>query len=381
MNIQKIIALRRHLHQHPELSGYEKNTAAYLARFLQECNPYKLYTGVGGYGIIAHFKGTRSGVSCLFRCEMDALPIKEESGVPYTSVNTGVAHLCGHDGHAAILCGVALAAAEQSSTFLQCGDLFLLFQPAEEIGEGARKMQEDIQRMGLRFDYAFALHNLPGKEENTIVLNSGIYAYASVGMEIKWQGHTAHAAQPHLALNPTPVIAELSEIVKQYDTATSLCTIVHICIGEANYGVTPGNGEMHLTIRATQDNRLQQIQHEIERHVTAVSAKYGAFKTTITYHDPFPATVNDADANKIVEMCALKLKYKTEYAAHPQKGSDDFAFFTQQSKAAFFDIGCGENHPALHFPNYDFNENLLEPAIRFIGCVYQQTQLTAQAAV
>src|SRR5690606_13990317 len=146
------------LHQNPEISGFEENTAATVRAFLLKQNPTKIETQIGGHGIMATWHGNKPGKKLLFRAELDALPIQEKSKLPYSSIINNVAHLCGHDGHTAILCALATKLNQQNFS----GEVSLLFQPAEETGQGAQLVLQSNQFKNLNFNYVFALHNLPG---------------------------------------------------------------------------------------------------------------------------------------------------------------------------------------------------------------------------
>lgn len=387
--LQEITQLRHRIHQYPETSGNEQETARTLIGFLKACHPDKIYTEIGGHGILALFRGNRPGPSRMFRCETDALPIREENGFSYRSRNDGAGHLCGHDGHMAILCGVARALCrnkQEKGSPVEAGEVYLLFQPAEETGEGAKKMAEELSRLHIRFDYSFALHNKPGFPLHTVIINPSTYAYASTGMEVAIEGHTAHACSPHLALNPSDVFLELARFLKKYDAPGTLATVVNLIIGEPAYGTTPGSGIMRFTLRADTDPRLEEMKKETEREIRRLcEAEYArylsatgkngntGFKISISYPDSFPATINSPLANRIAEECARELGLPVMYAAEPEKGSDDFAYFTRNGEAAFFDLGAGRDHAPLHHPRFDFEDLLIPDGINMILRIIEKT--------
>lgn len=177
---EKLVRLRHELHANPELSGQENNTAKRLLDFLKTLNPDQILQNLGGNGIALVFKGKAPGKRVLFRADMDALPIQEKNELSYASKNTGVAHLCGHDGHSSILAGFALVLNKKRP---EKGEVILLFQPAEETGKGALQVINDPQFESIKPDMAFALHNLPGFERHTIVLREQTFAAASVGIK------------------------------------------------------------------------------------------------------------------------------------------------------------------------------------------------------
>jgi len=281
----------------------------------------------------------------------------------------GFEHLCGHDGHMAIMLGLAkrLSAGRDFP-----GKVYLLFQPAEEIGEGAALMVKDIEKLGLVFDYSYALHNNPKYPLNSIIIHKGTYAAGSVGMELKFTGASSHAAFPEQAISPSDAIFSVMQEVKRINkekngfTDFVLATVVNVEIGEANYGVTPGDGAIRLTLRSFVDGDLGKLCSEIEKFAQKKAGENG-LKLAISYHDRFPATVNSNLANTNVIEAAEKAGLKILYAKEPTRGSDDFSFFTIKSNGSFFDIGNGEGGADIHQPDYKFPDEILIPAVNLFS--------------
>ena len=294
----------------------------------------------------------------MFRCEMDAI-----------KTDKGFEHLCGHDGHMTIMLGLAkrLAAGRDFP-----GKVYLLFQPAEEIGEGAALMVKDIEKLGLVFDYSYALHNNPKYPLNSIIIHKGTYAAGSVGMELKFTGASSHAAFPEQAISPSDAIFSVMQEVKRINkekngfTDFVLATVVNVEIGEANYGVTPGDGAIRLTLRSFVDGDLGKLCDEIEKFAQKKAGENG-LRLAISYHDRFPATVNSSLANTNVIEAAEKTGLKILYAKEPTRGSDDFSFFTIKSNGSFFDIGNGEGGADIHQPDYKFPDEILIPAVNLFS--------------
>jgi len=358
MELNLLKNIRKELHNCPEYSHNEKGTAAILQKYLKITSPDKLYTNIGGYGIIAEYSGKKEGPSIMFRCEMDAI-----------KTDDGCKHLCGHDGHMSILLGLAQRLS-QNREF--CGKVYLLFQPAEEIGEGAAMMVKEIDSLGLKFDYAYALHNNPGYPLNSIIIHNGTYAAGSTGMELKFIGAPSHAAYPEQAISPTDAIFYTIQEIKKINADKNgfsdfiLTTVVNVQIGEINYGVTPGEGFLRLTLRSFKDEDLDVLCRKIEKSAYEISEKQG-LKLEVSYHDKFPATVNSDIANKMVIKAAGELGLNVVYAKDPTRGSDDFSFFTAKSQGSFFDIGNGEGRADIHQPEYQFPDEILIPAINIFG--------------
>ena len=387
------ILLRRELHENPELSGAEYNTAARIKAFLNRYSPDRLYDKIGGEGILAIYNIPVQALSTpklsfyssivaeslpatklLFRCEIDALPIEERSDLPYRSKNKGVAHLCGHDGHMAMMCCFAAElwslkhTKYELATDSETVSVFLLFQPAEETGEGAARVAVEFKKMELKFDLSFALHNRPGYNTGDIIITEGTYAYASTGIEINLLGHTAHAAEPELAISPVNAIARIISYSNEINNAHDinnihhkerLCTIVYIETGEKAYGTTPGFGTIGMTIRARDDVSLSNFKLEIELFVHELAAEYG-LEVEIKYHDYFPATVNSNLSNEILHKAAISKGLKVIRTQEALPASDDFAHLTIDTNASFVDVGSGRNHPALHEPDFDFPDEIIE---------------------
>ena len=362
-----IYSLREEIHQNPELSNCEKETAQRIASFLKPLNPTKLYQNIGGYGLLAQFgEESKATEKILFRCEMDALPIQEVSSLKYRSKVKNIAHLCGHDGHIAILCGVA----EELSKMSLNRVIYLLFQPAEEIGEGAERVAKDLDNMEIEYDYSFAIHNYPDYPLSSIIISPNTYAYASVGIELHFKGESSHAAEPEKAINPTKLILLLSEKIDRLKSKTAFSTIINIAIGDIAYGTTPGEGYLRLTARAAEDLELSEMVEHITNLAKKESKERG-LGCEITLYDRFPATVNSREANERVITAAKKLNLDIILAENPHKGSDDFALLCRGSKSAFFNIGSGENHPSLHQPNFDFPDEIIPKTVELISLLCQ----------
>jgi len=203
-NWSSLVALRRDLHRHPELAHQEGVTAQLLVDVLKRHGADQVVTDIAGHGLAAVFHGVSSGSTLLVRCELDGLPIAERSGVEWASRNAGRAHACGHDGHMAMVTGLAM---ELERRRPERGSVVLLYQPAEEVGEGARRVLDDPAFESLRPDRVFALHNLPGFELGEVVLRAGPLASASRGLVATLDGKTSHAGEPELGQSPALALA------------------------------------------------------------------------------------------------------------------------------------------------------------------------------
>jgi amidohydrolase len=272
--LEELIQLRKELHQHPEVSGNESKTAERVLNFLNKYRPSQIITNLGGHGILAIYNGKESGKSVLFRCELDALPIQEINSFNHKSVSDGVSHKCGHDGHIAILCGVAKTLYENT---LEKGTVFLLFQPAEEDGNGAKRVLNDFKFKNIKPNYAFALHNLPGFKKHQIIVKENTFTCAVNSIIIKLSGKTSHAGEPENGINPSLAIAEIIQVFNSKINATvskndyCLITPIHINLGEKAYGVSAGYGEIHFTVRSNSNSQMRTVEADLENTAITIA--------------------------------------------------------------------------------------------------------------
>jgi len=372
--IKEIVDFRKVLHRNPELSGKEKNTSLRIIHFIKQYNPDKIIENIGGHGVIAVFKGESAGKKIMFRADIDALPIHEESILEYRSINKNSAHLCGHDGHTAILVNLIRMFSENRPLK---GDVLFIFQPSEENGEGAKKVLEDIHFETP--DFIFALHNLPGFTENQFILKEGTFASASKGMIIKLTGKTSHAAEPEKGISPALAMAELVTFFTELNLMENLfsdfvlSTVVHARLGEIAFGITPGYAEVMVTIRSFSDSDMQELIKFSEQKVTGISQKY-KIQSEISFVDEFPATVNNSKC--IPQLISLCNENNIQYQIleNPFKWSEDFGQFTSVIPGAMIGIGSGDNHPNLHNPFYDFPDSIIPLASEYLFDVYTKFQ-------
>ena len=360
--MEELIQFRQELHKHPEVSGNEKETAKRVLNFLSNYPPSKVITNLGGAGILAIYKGKEEGKSVLFRCELDALPIQEINTFEHKSSIDGVSHKCGHDGHMAILCGLAKKLHENP---LEKGTVMLLFQPAEENGSGAQAVIEDSKFDAIKPDYAFALHNLPGFPLHEIVVKENAFTCAVNSIAIELHGKTAHAGEPENGINPALAISEIiaafnakiqSEIAQEN---YCLITPIHIIMGEKAYGVSAGYGEVHFTVRSDSNAFMQKTESELEQIASAIAKKYN-LKTTIHWTEKFQANENNIEAVNFIRKSASNLQLNVLEKELPFTFGEDFGLITQHFKGAMFGLGSGENTPSLHNPDYDFPDEIIK---------------------
>ncbi len=374
------VQLRQDLHRHPELSGREKMTARRVIDFIAAFSPDEILENIGGYGFCASYLFADEGPEIAIRCELDALPIDEVNPLAYASVTSGVSHKCGHDGHMAIVAGLA---AWLSTRPFQAGKVRLLFQPSEENGQGAQALLADQKMAGFSPDYVFALHNLPGYPLHEILVVPQQFSATVLSLAIYFEGAVAHAAQPEKGRNPSLAISEASIAIQQLvnpDPAGrdyTLITPVYTRIGSPDYGISAGEGEVHFTLRAWTEERMGLLLDSIDQIIATVSEKYRLSYRTRQF-DYFPTVINDEQCNALIVEAAKNLDYRVTVLKEPMRFGEDFGFFTQKGKGAMFGLGAGMQTAPLHNQAYDFPDALLETGMsmfrRIISTLLQPGQ-------
>lgn len=359
--LAQLSKLRQDLHKIPEVSGQEAKTADFVAAFLRTHEPDLLLTGLGGHGVAAVYQGASDGPTVMIRCELDGLPIEEISTASYRSTHAGRGHLCGHDGHMTM---VAALAQDLADTRPARGRVVLMFQPAEETGKGAAAVIADPRYREIAPNYAFSLHNLPGLPVGQVALCTGPANCASRGMRIRLKGKTSHAAAPQDGVSPADAMAALMPGLVHLGEGEdlgpdfALVTLTHARLGEATFGIAPGEGEVWATLRTVTDARMEQLIGAAEAQVSKVCAAQG-LSYQISFDDVFEACTNNAEAGSILKNAAEMAGYAPEMRDLPQRWSEDFGQFGKEAKAAMFWLGSGADQPQLHNPDYDFPDDAI----------------------
>lgn len=369
MSVDHLTQLRRTLHQNPEIAEQESATAERILNFFDLLKPDQTFLNLGGHGLAFLFKGGNSGIRTLYRCELDALPIAEQGEKDHKSQVSGKAHLCGHDGHMAILCGLGERLAEQRP---ENGEVVLLFQPAEETGQGAKEVLADPRFGQIRPEQAFALHNLPGFPLHQVVMKTGTFAAGSTGITISLLGKTSHAAHPEAGINPAQAMAKLIQILPMLPEKLEgfgLVTLIHAELGSKAFGTSAGAGSLSATIRAFDQEELEKLIHLAKEEAESIAKEYG-LKVEFSFQESFAVSKNDPEVTqlgkKVIQGMGLDIIEKAE----PFRWSEDFGLFTQVCPAFLFGLGAGTNCPQLHEPTYDFPDELIETGVKiFEGIV------------
>lgn len=374
-DIQHLINFRQTLHQNPELSGNEEYTAEALKRMILHYQPDDIIDGIGGYGVAFIFNGQDDGPTIMFRADMDAIPIVEQNTIEYCSGTKGVAHQCGHDGHMAILVGLA----EQiSKNRPKTGRAILLFQPAEETGEGALAVLNDHNFKRIKPDFCYALHNVPGYPKGSLLLKNGTFSAASQGIVVRLIGKSSHAAEPAKGNSPALALSKIIEKVTNLANETHLftdfvlTTVVHAELGDKSFGVTPGHAEIMITLRSLNDEDMETLVEHTKSIIHLIS-KSENLTAEINYQDIYPAMLNDSALIANVKNAGKKANLNTIELTDPFPWAEDFAQFSQKYKSAIFGLGAGVDSPKLHNANYNFPDDIIEPGIKALTEIYVQT--------
>ncbi|OOG78868.1 amidohydrolase [Algoriphagus sp. A40] len=360
--MNQLVQLRHTLHQFPEVGFEESQTAQRILEFFRPLQPDQTFENLGGTGLAFIFRGKRPGKRMLFRCELDALPIEDLKESPYQSQIPGKGHLCGHDGHMAIICGLG---EKLSQNRPETGEVVLLFQPAEETGDGARAILNDPRFEEIRPDFAFALHNLPGYPLHQIVMRKGTFAAGSTGMTIFLKGKTSHSAHPEAGINPAQTLAQLIKELPELPRTLShfgLLTLIHSELGSLAFGTSAGKASLSMTLRAFDQKDLDDLIEKVKAKTKAVAEPEG-LEVDFGFVEQFAVSVNDPDLYLVVEKAAQNLGLTLTEKPEPFRWSEDFGLFSQVCPSFLFGLGAGENCPQLHEGTYDFPDELIETGV------------------
>ena len=369
--------IRRDLHAHPELCYEERRTSDVVADKLTEWG-IPVIRGLGLTGVVGIIKNGSSPRAIGLRADMDALPMQEINGFAHASTNAGKMHACGHDGHTAMLLGAAKHLAENRNFD---GTVYVVFQPAEEGGAGARRMIEDGLFEQCPMDAIYGMHNWPGIPAGHMSVVEGPMMASSNEFYLTIKGKGAHAAQPHNSIDPVMVAVQIAQswqtIISRQKSPldTAVLSITQIHAGSAT-NVIPDEAQMVGTVRTFTTPVLDMIEArmgEIARHTAAA---FGA-EVEYKFRRNYPPLVNHpAETRFAVEvMKEVVGADKVDDNVEPTMGAEDFAFFLQAKPGCYIFIGNGEGDHrdgghglgpcVLHNGSYDFNDNLLPVGASF----------------
>ena len=359
---EKIVALRRDIHREPELGFDTEKTAEKVLAALDGL-PLEIETGVARNGIVATLSGEGEGPTVALRADMDALPIAEETDLPFASETEGKMHACGHDGHTSMLVGAAHALSQDSSRERLRGTVKFVFQPAEEGGGGGRVMVEEGVAEGV--DHIFALHLWPGLPFGTVATKAGPIMAAADGFEMEIQGSGGHGAMPHLAADAIVIAAQVvtalqTVVSREVDPVEpAVLTVGEIGAGTA-FNIIPEKARIGGTVRTLNADLRRRMPERIEEIARGV-ARGMRGDAALDYRFSYPVTVNDAGAAGRVLGVAGELFGEDSVLElpNPSMGGEDFAFFLEKVPGAFVWLGVGEDVSGLHTPRFAFDEEIL----------------------
>lgn len=357
-----IIKTRRDLHRIPEPAYTEEKTSAYVTDYLKR-EGLLVQTGIARFGVVGLMKLSGLGKTLMIRSDMDALPVSEETGLPFASTHLGAMHACGHDGHMAMLLGT-VTVLNQVKEKLK-GNIKFLFQPAEEGPGGAKPMVEAGVMENPQVDYSIGCHLWPGIPEGTIGVKAGPLMAAMDRFDIKIIGKGGHGAMPHLCIDALEVGTQLVNALQRIPSRQmnplqpTVVTVGSFHAG-TTFNVIPGEAVMCGTTRTFDREIWNSWPSRIERIVRGVCESMGA-GYELKYTQGYPPTINDEFMTEIVRRCAGEVRGK-EWVIEPEPtmGGEDMAFYLEKSKGCFFFLGVGrEGCAPIHNPRFDFNEDVL----------------------
>ena len=359
---EKIVALRRDIHREPELGFDTEKTAAKVLAALDGL-PLDIETGVARNGVVATLRGEGDGPTVALRADMDALPIQEETGLPFASEIEGKMHACGHDGHTSMLVGAAHALAQASRRDRLNGTVKFVFQPAEEGGGGGRVMVDD----GVVDDVSsiFALHLWPGLPFGEVATKAGPIMAAADAFEIEIRGSGGHGAMPHLAADAVVIAAHVVTVLqtvvsREVDPVESaVLTVGEIGAGTA-FNIIPEKARLGGTVRTLNSELREKMPGRMEAVARGVANGMRG-DANLDYTFSYPVTVNDEGAADRVLGVARNLfgGQSVLELPNPSMTSEDFAFFLERVPGAFIWLGVGEDVSGLHTPQFAFDEEIL----------------------
>ncbi len=359
----EITAWRRDMHENPELLYDVHYTAALVASKLKEFGCDEVVTGIGQTGVVGVIKGRKNGSGKVIglRADMDALPIEEETDVPYKSKIPGKMHACGHDGHTAMLLGAAKYLAETRNFD---GTAIMIFQPAEEGGAGGAAMVKDglMTRFGIQEVYG--MHNMPGIPLGTFAMKPGPIMAAADKFEIVVQGRGGHGAMPHQCIDPVVISAAIIQatqtiVGRNVDPLEGAVVSITALNGGETFNVIPDKMHMMGTVRTFNPAVQDLVEQRLKDTVVGIAAAMGG-SATIDYQRGYPVTSNHAQQTEFAAKVAAEVAGpdRVDTATAPLMGAEDFSFMLLERPGAYIFIGNGDT-AGCHHPAYNFQDDAI----------------------
>jgi hippurate hydrolase len=370
-------AWRRDLHTHPELALQETRTSAKVAEALRSFGVDEVHTGIAKTGVVGVIRGQGPGGGIGLRADMDALPIHEETGLPYASQTPGVMHACGHDGHTTMLLGAAKYLAETRNF---SGTVYAVFQPAEENLAGGEIMVQEGLFERFPMDQVFGMHNWPALAEGVFAWRDGPVMAAVANIEIMVTGRGSHGAQPHNGIDPVVVSAAIVQAFQSIvarnvrPTDAGVVTIGSIQGGQI-YNVIPETVRMLGTARWFSPAVGDQLEQGVRRLATSIAEGFGA-RADVEFKRTYPATVNDPEAMAMARRAAEAVvgAARVEHLDQPTMGGEDFSFMLNAKQGSYIMLGARRNpdDAMVHHPRYDFNDDILPAGASYWATLAEQ---------
>ena len=370
---------RRHLHSRPELGLECHETAGFVAQRLREFGITKIYEKIATSGIVAIVDGVSAGPTTGLRADMDALPIQEETGTAYASKIPGRMHACGHDGHTTMLLGAARYLAETRNF---SGQAAIIFQPAEEFGDGGKLMCDEgiMERFGI--GQIFALHTSPSFEAGTFAMRTGPVMASADTFEIRITGKGGHGAFPYLAVDPVMAALQLGQTlqtivarnIRALDAVVVSVTQIH---SGTTHNVIPESAMLGGTVRSHSKDALSVVRRRMEEICGGIGATMGV-SVELEYIEGLPPTVNHPDQTAFAAEVAGEIAGPDRVITdiEPRMGGEDFSFMLEQRPGAFVFIGQGDG-PFLHNPGFDFNDDIAPIGASYLSRIVERGQPVA----
>ncbi|MCY4543103.1 MAG: M20 family metallopeptidase [Rhodobacteraceae bacterium] len=358
----EIQAWRRDLHEHPELNFDTIRTAGIVKERLHEFGCDLVETGIGRTGVVGliHGRQRSSSRTVGLRADMDALPIKENTGLPYASRHEGKMHACGHDGHTAMLLGAARYLCETRNFN---GTVAVVFQPAEEGGGGGLEMVKDgmMDRFGI--DEIYGMHNMPGMDIDAFAIRPGPFFASADIFRIDVSGVGGHAAQPHLGTDTTLVgchiVVALQTIISRVvnPRTPAVLSVTSFETDTTAYNVIPQSLRLKGTVRVLDADARKLIARKLDSVATGIADAFGA-SAKVTFTKGYPVMVNSETETEYAAQAARRVSPKVDDTAELIMGAEDFSFMLNERPGAYILVGNGDT-ARVHNPNYDFNDDAI----------------------
>jgi amidohydrolase len=372
--IQRLTTIRRDIHKNPETAFEESETAGLIASFLDDLD-LDVRRGVGGTGVTAVIPGTREKPVVALRADMDALPMKEETGLPYAST-FGAMHACGHDGHVAVLLGAAavLAGAREDLP----GVVKVIFQPAEEKGLGAAAIIEDGVLEDPKVNAIFSLHSWPDLEVGRIGIRSGPMCASAEAFKITVEGKGCHGGYPHRGIDPIVAAAKIIDnlqvlVSRERDPLDPAVISIGMIEGGTAPNRIPDEVILQGTVRALHEETRIEMHEKMKRVIEGTAKALGAEGYLAMLPGGTKVVLNDPAMTRLVREAAEESLGAGSVSEldNPTMGGEDFSEYLQQVPGCFFRLGIRgkdqSDHPSLHQSDFNFNDDAIEPGVRILA--------------